>query len=90
MPHACQQCGVPVICGSPQANECSGDYPWWSCCVCAARMGWRGWQERACQRCRSKTDTPAVEETTTMTTTTRSQAKKEAHGSVDSSKPCNV
>eukprot|EP00802_Teleaulax_amphioxeia_P019630 Tamp_19870.p1 GENE.Tamp_19870~~Tamp_19870.p1 ORF type:complete len:233 (+),score=38.17 Tamp_19870:103-699(+) len=34
---------------------CAGDYPWWSCCNCAAaKSGWAGWARRACHQCRQR------------------------------------
>ena len=62
--------------------------------MCAAEMGWSGWEERACRRCRLKVTgegaTEEQEQEQVTRTTTRSQARLEAHGLYQSHEIVNV
>uniref|UniRef100_A0A7S4KUR9 Uncharacterized protein n=1 Tax=Guillardia theta TaxID=55529 RepID=A0A7S4KUR9_GUITH len=83
---------------SPPPSHPQGDYPWWSCCMCAAEMGWGGWEERACQHCRLKVtgedatmeEEQEQEQEQVTRTTTRGQARQEAHGLYQSHEIVNV
>ena len=53
--YCCKSCGVTVAGKATAADMCAGDYPWWSCCNCAAaKSGWAGWARRACHQCRQR------------------------------------
>ena len=54
---ACKTCSITVKGKSEDAQDCTGDFPFWNCCNCAAvHAGWSGWERRACPQCRGRDD----------------------------------
>ena len=53
----CKTCSITVTGKSEDPQDCTGDFPFWNCCNCAAvHAGWSGWERRACPQCRGRDD----------------------------------